>query len=199
LINSGKLINFLYKLFYSILVYEESVKFAILKKEMSECHIALSKLLDLSKGEISIEFFKITILFRYFYSGEGLASTSELLRANCTTLEKVSHINTILNVCIHADAGNILKIKSIQKHESFSIYENVLIDSIIDARKVVCFNHTVRAYPLIPIRWFKKVLCYESTGSAESFQIFIFETFGVKLDLNESMDKFVLKKRLVNK
>lgn len=188
-----------YLLYFVDSVYEESVKFSVLKGEMSECHIALSKLLELyvsAESKIPVEFARLSILFKYVYSCDGFVPVSEFLRSFKV---HVQDLTAVLDICALAEEGNIMSLQMIKKTdpESFSVYEKVLIGLIVESRKIACFNQLIRAYPIVPVEWFRRVLD-ENDSSGDScvgFQKFIRDTYGVYLELDESMKKFVLKRK----
>lgn len=178
-----------------LLVYEEAFKFNLRKGEMAECHISISKLIDIycegGKGRFNIQILGLILLFRFYYTEEveeGYAEVAALLRNKVPfDILKNDHIQSILSIIIKASEGNHFIIK--QESDKLNELENVLIEMICERSKKVFIGHVLKSYPLVSVQWVKELF---NSGDPQEL---IKEAAGQLIELNETGDKFIFKKR----
>lgn len=164
---------------------------------MAECHISISKLLDFynEKRKYNHEFLAIIILFRFYYTNEGLAEVSTILRQKIPLDSlKDPSIKFALRVCKLASEGNYWMIKKLRSDERVNRDLLTLIDLICESCKNVFISNIIRAYPIVSVSWMRTLLHTDESpdslkGLLESF------SHDKNVDLSESGDKFVLKKK----
>lgn len=165
---------------------------------MAECHISISKLIDFyceeGKERFNIQILGLILLFRFYYTKdveEGFAEVASLLRNKVPfELLKNDHIQSILSIIVEASDGNYL----ITKRESDKLdeLERIMIKMICERSKKVFIGHVLKSYPLVSVQWIKELLDFEDS---EGVKDIINEVTGQMIELNETGDKFIFKKR----
>ena len=189
--------------FNNRVVYEEAVLFNLRKGEMAECHIAISKLLDLYNEYEKFDnlFLSIIVLFRFHYTGnvkEGLAEVSTILRQRIPLDSfKDPNIQLSVRVCKVASDGNYWMIKNIQSEEIINLLNSdlmILIDLICESCKKNFVGNIIRSYPIVSISWIRILL--HTDESTDTLKVLLESFSDVKnVEMNESGDKFVFKRK----
>lgn len=154
---------------------------------MAECHISISKLIDFyeEQKEFNHKILGLIILFRFYYTEteeEGRAEVAALLR-NKISLKviKSDHIQSILKIL----SSNLTDFKS-----EFDDLEMLLIVLIKKRSRKSFIMNILKSYPMISVAWIQTLL-----NANENVQELIKEETGQLIELNETREKFIIKKR----
>lgn len=143
-------------------MYRGSIRFSLENDDLSECHIAMSKLIDFYSQIGEFQDISLILLFRFYYANDllvGMSQVSHFIHNVLPSGQRDSvEVKTSLELLTSVVNLNYFKFKKFSSIFSTDPSISILLAKIKENMRRRLALYCCKAYPLTSVAWIRKLL-----------------------------------------